>query len=155
LLHTEHTQADGRRSREEGALTVREEKSCFNCKHAAICEEDPGCWSLPNGDPGWPGEPAHLEECKCLEVPQELFDADDWDEESLPDKCGHYDPIMVEKCVKCDKPINQPRYSWEWWAAGYDSQPVCSKECKDKWEREFAEQMGLDPETWEKRGEAR
>lgn len=53
-----------------------------------LTPEDPGCWTMPNGDPGYPGSPA---ECEILRVLSNGIAVKDWeslklDEDAIADK---------------------------------------------------------------------
>jgi hypothetical protein len=111
-------------------------KSCFNCKNACVYGG-----SLDTRD--CPGE-APMAECRLAMDAKgrtldktlfELGEQNEWREEIMPTKCGHYDPILIEKCGYCGKVMNSPEFSHEFY--GFDAYSgervaVCSKECGSK-----------------------
>ena len=103
--------------------------SCFDCEEAEIDPGDPGCHTLPNGDPGWPGEPASVVGCKFMG--DEYWEDEDNKGPEDARTCSHFKPRMIEKCGVCKEPINQPAYYWNTMAPGeYESVPVCSHRCE-------------------------
>jgi len=80
--------------------------SCFHCY-----------WAFIDSD-YQTGIPAHLEECKCLDVAPDFFDYlydklcehDMWDfyEEVLPRKCGHY----IDRKTTCEHKEDEMGICW-------------------------------------------
>lgn len=69
-----------------------------------ITPEDPGCWTLPNGDPGYPGSPAEVEITSIKrggeEIPDAEFDALCADEKWR----GYVEDCALEKIAEIDEP---------------------------------------------------
>lgn len=101
--------------------------SCFNCIHADIDPGHPGSY--------WdPPEPAQAY-CGHQNVSEDLIN--NHSEDELPEKCGNFQPIMIEKCLLCDKPMNVPEYQWNIYAScpnSGESIPSCSEECKNAYD---------------------
>ena len=96
--------------------------TCYDCLLAEIDPGEPGCHTLPNGDPGWPGSPACFVGCP--------YSDGDEDCEAEPKICEHFQPKMIERCQVCKAPINQPRHIWQGFASGgWEPVPVCSSKC--------------------------
>lgn len=107
--------------------------NCFECKNAT---------AISNGFAGnryEPPEPPSVDDCR-FELPDELFD---FNEEQRAEKCGHFDPVLIDKCSECGKVINSPQYNWDYWVTFYDRKPVCSVKCQqigqDKVNKEIGE----------------
>ena len=100
--------------------------TCFDCTLADIDPGDPGCHTLSNGDPGWPGSPACVEGCPRFND----YDGEDPFETLDPLTCPLFKPRMVEMCQVCKAPINQPAYSFPGFVSGeWEAVPVCSHKC--------------------------
>jgi hypothetical protein len=111
-------------------------KSCFNCLNATIT-------------PGYPAtrwDPECPDEADCEFMPE----YDDYEAyNTMHEKCGHYNPVLVGGCCKCHKYINEPAFSWNIWACTYDSVPCCSEKCKNKLEDEFRQETEQEDEYYE------
>jgi hypothetical protein len=124
-------------------MTENETKpSCFYCTHAILDPGYSGSWDEPPSPP--------MAECQNDKVSEDLLDSgvpegEGFDkfqyEEYYASKCGHFNPRLIEKCMKCDEAIDKPEYSWTLWAGCWEMEPVCSEECKVELEEEFIRQM--------------
>jgi hypothetical protein len=107
--------------------------TCFDCLNAIVSPADRSVGIM------FPS----IEDCKAVEISSFPISGnlDAEIEKELPKVCGKFSPRMVGKCSECGKVINQPVYSWEHWAACWDSEPVCSEECKAKRQKRFDAEM--------------
>lgn len=132
---------------------MKRNKSCFNCCNAAICAGSDDTRDCPGDAP--------MAECRLAMTPAgrvvdsvlfELGEANEWHEEIMPEKCGHYVPLLHEKCAHCGCTMNSPEFSHEFYAYDFcsgESAPVCSEKCNlaynYKSEREYMKsQEGMD-----------
>lgn len=98
--------------------------TCFDCQNAHILKGYPATYL----EPGWPDEAP----CQRSDIPEQVFNDCENDEKELPKVCGHFAPIMAEKCVECGAPINQALYNWPWVGSIPFSDglvPCCSEQC--------------------------
>jgi hypothetical protein len=89
------------------AVEIAEVESCFEVT-ANRTPGDPGCWYLPNGDPGYPPEPGEIEILSVKgsdgkEIPQKEWEVF-LNEDSLIDRAGEID---------CPHENDDPPDSWE------------------------------------------
>lgn len=108
--------------------------TCFDCITTKIYRGSAGSYYSPP-------EP---DEAECLneDVDNKLFEENDYNEDDLPELCGHFNPRMIEKCYCCSKEMNVPEWSWKIWAGTlYDCVPVCSEECKHNVEGEMQKEL--------------
>lgn len=125
--------------------------SCFECVHGGITGAEPEVGILG----------PYLEECKAAALTEEMIDQVDKTslitkgvkecltekelegvasfcyEEEYAKRCGHFDPVLIEKCGQCGKRMRVPRFSWGLFAEYYGDMPVCSEECKKAFEDEW------------------
>lgn len=103
--------------------------TCFDCEHARCFAGTYDSWAGP-------GEPS-MAECglatdekgKVLDQPLfDLCEENEWNEDVLPEKCGHFEPKVFGKCAQCGKTMNSPQFSHKFFSS--ESAPVCSDECK-------------------------
>ena len=115
-----------------------DKQSCFYCKNAII----DGGYSGSYDEPGYA---AFVEDCNCKEVSADLLESifeQDEAELLLPEKCGHYDPHIMEVCGECKKPMGIPVHEVEYYVTGmWDAIPCCSKECQDAGNKKFGDEM--------------
>lgn len=94
-------------------------KKCYNCAHCFYVGPgiDINFQTIP---PAW--------ECINPEVDFKIFCDYDWN--TLPFYCQHYDPVLIKYCVNCNEPMNQPEYCWPIWSDAFmETYPLCSKIC--------------------------
>jgi len=110
--------------------TGQSNKSCFNCINSAKFKGFPDT----RLDPGEPNST----ECGCPDVGEDLLDNND--EEILPEKCGHYNPVMVDEKCYCGKEINRPEFEHEYWFNWFDNKPCCSDKCVKLLKKKYKEE---------------
>jgi hypothetical protein len=102
--------------------------SCEYCKHGHFFED---------GD-GW-NEPRYIEfVCDKEDVLDEKL-VDEFVDSTDCSKCPEFEPIMVEKCGHCKKPLNIPLYQANYVCNIFGELAFCSKECMDISDKEFLE----------------
>ena len=114
--------------------------TCFDCVHSIKYPGIPARRNVPEEPPG--------AECQHPEVLKKKFtDEDDYD--TLPKKCGHFNPEIVKLCENCKRDINQPKYIWQIWAATpYEYLACCSKKCAEELQEKINESIGIKPIKW-------
>ena len=112
--------------------------TCFDCQLAKISKGYPDTRYEP-------GMPDMVEECNAIDPDgklEEIKESVEYRENLLPELCGQFKPIMINKCEYCKKEINAPEWSWKIWAMTmYESIPICSEECKKIIEDETEKQI--------------
>lgn len=107
---------------------LKRKKTCFNCNNLRKVKGD---YSKGQSD---------LLDCTSSKVDYKKIDKLHNNSRILPEVCGGYDPMLIEKCSYCDKEINKPIWSWNLWVDEvFDKVPVCSIKCKKKREKEMNE----------------
>lgn len=101
-------------------------KSCFDCKNAVVVQGDASV-----GIGGICIDNCHAQ---LTEDQMEACEDCDWIEYKCPAKCGHFEHIMVEVCAECKKEMNTPLHEVEYYGVEYVDIPVCSVECKIKFD---------------------
>lgn len=103
------------------------EFSCYNCTHVDVIPGHPGTYY----DPPEPDEVV----CMKIDVEDSLFE-DDGPEE-WAQKCGKFEPVMLEKCPFCNKEVSIPLYTIKTYVYNHfadEPVPVCSEQCKTAWD---------------------
>lgn len=111
--------------------------SCFDCIHGKLIPGEAQTYWHPGEQDAVECRHPHFE-TNWIEATEQMFS--NFNEEELPEKCGKFEPILIEKCScrACNKIMNVPRWSHNIWASTYDEPvPVCSKSCKDAIEVEI------------------
>lgn len=118
-------------------------KSCYNCELAEIHPGTIGSYDCPPEpeevyckaeQEGRPGFPSHMYEA-FMEAYN--FQSARPLEEILPLSCGHYTPVMVEKCGQCGKAIGEELRLWQIFGLGWEAVPCCTPKCATALSEEF------------------
>ncbi len=110
------------------------DKNCFNCINSVKFKGSPASYY-------YPGDPDEAE-CNCTEVTEEILENNDYD--TLPDKCGHYSPVIVNEICLCGKEIHSTEIEHKHWFTWYYMQACCSDECVKECEKKAQEQENYD-----------
>jgi hypothetical protein len=103
--------------------------TCFDCRLSEIDPGSPGCHTLPNGDPGYPDDPA-VAICTVAQLTEDEREALE-NSDYVATECIFFNPRPVGKCSCCGKEIEAHEYTWRLYAHGeYDNLAVCSTACK-------------------------
>ena len=117
-----------------------------------MLEHKRSCWFCEWAEryPGYPGsmyEPPEppMAECSNPQLDAEFFDSLEttsgaW-EVAAAEKCGHFEPTMIDKCGYCGEVMLVEEWSWEIWAMSYDNVPCCSLSCKYALEDRFKKEV--------------
>lgn len=111
--------------------------NCFHCMNAEVDPGDPGCYTMSNGDPGWPSTPPEvmcgfIDPDSDMDLMMEIASL-----RGIPDyvieNAAKFCPLFKTKCAECGDIITDPAIAliaYEW-----DESVVCSQICKEKRER--------------------
>lgn len=104
--------------------------TCFDCKHSKK-------YAGSFGSRIDPPEPATAE-CQLNEETVKLID-ESYDSlyEGIAEFCPSFLPEETGSCGLCGKKIMHPKYSWKLFVMGWDEEPCCSVECKDKLQKKI------------------
>ena len=114
----------------------RNKRSCHNCQHSRIIRGK-----------------SSVVDCLHPEVDFKLLDKHKNNPAILPQVCGHYRPVLIENCLHCNQPINQPAWSWNLWVEDvFEDLPVCCYRCQKQLQKELdrrTDNFSFNPESYE------
>jgi len=107
-------------------INRQKERTCYDCKHVIVITEK------DEYDLG--GDEDADYECINSKVDYGFLARSDFNYEDMAKTCKYFDPAEYEyRCPICMEQFIFSQPAWDHWIEKYDNnEPVCSKECKDK-----------------------